>query len=687
MDSIATGLKRNSNDIAWEFAICPDPTNLDKLKCTLCGKVYSGGASRMKQHIAHVKGNVAPCQKSTKDDQLRCRDAINEGKLKKKGKQAHDEALRSEVRFDTNENISIDTDEIENNFGSLREPYVIGPMDNFANTLNPEESLKSGKGKKVDINNAIRKERISTVKSFIGRWAYECAIPFHAFEKDSFKMMVEVIGQYGTGLPTPTRYELSNTILKKEVERTKNLVKKNEEEWKQDGCSIMTDAWFDRKRRSIMNLCVNSKMGTVFLSSKECSDEAHTSQHIYEYVESCIQEVGPEHVVQIVADNATNNMGAAKLLKEKRPKIFWTSCATHTINLMLEGIGGLPRFKKVLDQAKKLTIFIYAHHKTLAMMRKFTNKRDIIRPGVTRFASAYLTLQIKGRSSHTLVTGSTFWAGVALCLKVFSPLVKVLRMVDADWKPSMGFVYGEIKKAKKEIIDALGGNKKAYEPIINIISKKMKGRLDSKLLLTAYLLNPYYHYKDPQLQHDPKVMDAVLEFFDTLFAGDLEMQKQVVTIELPKYKKKMDRFGRELAVKACEANDADYDPAIWWGTFGGATPHLTKIAIRILSLTSSSSGCERNWSTFEGRKERNMEVLLANDSHTTQEWIVDCGDCDEDGVGIVGDGQGTDELGQSSRTRELLDEDFASGSEEEVFEEVDYESDGVHIMEEYRHKE
>lgn len=40
--------------------------------------------------------------------------------------------------------------------------------------------------------------------------------------------------------------------------------------------------------------------------------------------------------------------------------------------------------------------------------------------------------------------------------------------------------------------------------------------------------------------------------------------------------------------------------AHWWGSFGGATPNLKKIAIRILSLTSSSSGCERNWSTFEG---------------------------------------------------------------------------------------
>lgn len=74
-----------------------------------------------------------------------------------------------------------------------------------------------------------------------------------------------------------------------------------------------------------------------FLSSKESSAESHTSDHIYDYVESCIMEVGLENVVQVVTDNASNNMGAAKLLKQKRPTIFWTSCATHTINLMLEG--------------------------------------------------------------------------------------------------------------------------------------------------------------------------------------------------------------------------------------------------------------------------------------------------------------------------------------------------------------
>ncbi|PWA87068.1 hypothetical protein CTI12_AA135510 [Artemisia annua] len=188
-----------------------------------------------------------------------------------------------------------------------------------------------------------------------------------------------------------------------------------------------------------------------------------------------------------LTDNASNNMGAAKLLKMTRLKIFWTSCATHAINLMLEGIGALP----ILDQAKKLTIFIYSNHKTLAMMRNFTKKRDVVRPGVTRFASAFLTLQSlnekKEQLRHTF--SSTEWEECRLfntvkgkatyATMLMTPFVKVLRMVDADWKPSMGFVYGELIKAKEDIKWVLGGNKKAYESVIKIIEKKMKAHWEA----------------------------------------------------------------------------------------------------------------------------------------------------------------------------------------------------------------
>jgi len=47
--------------------------------------------------------------------------------------------------------------------------------------------------------------------------------------------------------------------------------------------------------------------------------------------------------------------------------------------------------------------------------------------------------------------------------------------------------------------------------------------------------------------------------------------------------------------------DAAPTPAVladWWVLFGGDTPELQKYAIRIVSQCVSSSGCERNWSTF-----------------------------------------------------------------------------------------
>nr|GEY13072.1 hypothetical protein [Tanacetum cinerariifolium] len=184
-----------------------------------------------------IARDITACTKSTTEQQVKCRNALNEAKLKKKIKQAADNALRSEVNIGSNE--MVDINDKEYLFRDLKSPTRFGPMDIFA---------------------------------------------------------------------------------------------------------ILEDP-------SIMG---NKK--------------------------------------QIVTDNAANNMEVTDLLKEKRPIIFWTSCATHTINLILEDIGGLPRFKKTLDKKSSQSLFM-PHYKTLALMRNFTKKRDTVRPRVTRFSSAFLTLQ------------------------------------------------------------------------------------------------------------------------------------------------------------------------------------------------------------------------------------------------------------------------------------------------------
>nr|GEZ26411.1 hypothetical protein [Tanacetum cinerariifolium]GEZ32887.1 hypothetical protein [Tanacetum cinerariifolium] len=99
----------------------------------------------------------------------------------------------------------------------MKEPNVFGLMDNFANIVNLEQSLERGKGKKVKLSNVIRKERMWMTKKYVARWAYKSTIPFYAFEKDSFKILLEVVGQFRHGLPPPTRYELSTPLLKEEI--------------------------------------------------------------------------------------------------------------------------------------------------------------------------------------------------------------------------------------------------------------------------------------------------------------------------------------------------------------------------------------------------------------------------------------------------------------------------------------
>jgi len=83
----------------------------------------------------------------------------------------------------------------------------------------------------------------------------------------------------------------------------------------------------------------------------------------------------------------------SKLLEEKRPHLYWTPCAAHCINLMLEDIGKLRLVKKIIQRGVSLVSFIYSHSSTLSLLRQFTNKRVLVRHVVTRFATSYLLLQ------------------------------------------------------------------------------------------------------------------------------------------------------------------------------------------------------------------------------------------------------------------------------------------------------
>ncbi|KAL5801791.1 hypothetical protein ACOSQ3_033423 [Xanthoceras sorbifolium] len=250
----------------------------------------------------------------------------------------------------------------------------------------------------------------------------------------------------------------------------------------------------------------------------------------------------------------------------------------------------------------------------------------------------------------------------------------------------MGFVYEELLPAKEDIKVAMNNVEKNYRPIFDIIDARIKDRLDSALHLTAYFLNPYYYFKYSRIQNDNDVINAIFDCVEVLCGVDnVELQYEVVNVAMTEYMTKEGSFRKPLAAKECERNDENYNPVIWWFTHGGQTLNLQRMVVRILSLTTSSSVCERNWSNFEGihtkkrnrldvnrlnnlvyvqfnaklrnkqkrAKEKDVDVILAKDAEATnaKEWIVEKGGGDDEvepGTGLtsqmIDDATGVDDI-------------------------------------------
>ncbi|XP_058082076.1 uncharacterized protein LOC131230261 isoform X2 [Magnolia sinica] len=189
-----------------------------------------------------------------------------------------------------------------------------------------------------------------------------------------------------------------------------------------------------------------------------------------------MQDVGRKNLVQFVTDNGSASVKAGKDIQSKY-HMYWTPCAAHCIDLMLEGIGDRPSVKTVITDARLITNFVYNHGWLLTAMHERCG-RDIVRPGATRFATNYIALSslLKHKqrlrelfASHDyvewkkrltkvtyrieeLVLGNSFWDKVRGVVDILEPIYAVLRMVDNETNLSMGSLYPPIQLMKEAIM-------------------------------------------------------------------------------------------------------------------------------------------------------------------------------------------------------------------------------------------
>ncbi|RWR73175.1 hypothetical protein CKAN_00143100 [Cinnamomum micranthum f. kanehirae] len=312
----------------------------------------------------------------------------------------------------------------------------------------------------------------------------------------------------------PSYHDLRTRILKNIVEEVNDFMEHYKSSWTETGCSTMSDGWTDGKQRTLINFPVYCPKGVIFLKSVDASGIRKNADALFSIFDEVVLFVGPEKVVQFITDNDATYKAAGKRLAEKYRTFYWTGCAAHCIDLMLEEMAKPNLFPKnavMIDTARKVTRFIYNHTRCLY---KFGNElRQMFTSNAWSAMSVSSTLV--GEVISGIALDNSFWKNVEHIVSVSESLVKVLRLVDSEDKPAMGYLYEAMDKAEKAIQRRLK-KKSKFLPYWRVIDRRWETQLHSPLHAAAYFLNPglYFHYFDPKFDKQREVkrgMNDVVE--------------------------------------------------------------------------------------------------------------------------------------------------------------------------------
>ncbi|XP_042488693.1 uncharacterized protein LOC122068842 [Macadamia integrifolia] len=361
--------KAKSKDPGWKYGYWPDLNDKNLVRCTLCGKDAKGGIKRLKQHLIGGYGDISKCPKTTAAIAREMHEAIMRNQKRKPDVFDEDYSVDHQQGEDLAEEIEsggqLQSASKRNKANVITPTVVKSPIDSYLRRT-PKEIVGERRSKgsiQTTIQSSLRSNADKKkTNAYVAKWFYEAGIPFNTVKLRSFEEMVEAIAQFGSGYKHPSYHELRVPLLQDEKAQIDCIKKKYEDYWKRYGCTLMSDGWTDKRNM------------------------------LFQLLDSKIEEIGEDNVVQVATDNAANYVAAGRMLMQKRNKLCWTPCVAHCLDLMLEDIGKLKAYITI-KRAKTMTSFIYRHYKLVDALRKKTNGIDLVRSGVTRFATSFLTLQ------------------------------------------------------------------------------------------------------------------------------------------------------------------------------------------------------------------------------------------------------------------------------------------------------
>lgn len=630
-----------ASDPGWAHGIMVNGGR-QKIKCKYCNKVMlGGGISRLKQHLAGERGNVAPCEEVPEEVKLQIQQHLGFKVLEKLKRQkgltsSKDSASYLQYREEGQMENGLRSQKTFSERGTRRRRGK-DVIDGISNRVKKHKKRSFATATTIAAQplhqTFASQEVIDQADLAVARFMYESGVPFTAANSCFYQQMADAIAAVGPGYKMPSYHSLRGKLLKKTVQNVEEYSEELRKSWEATGCSVMADRCMDKTGHSVINFYVYCPKGTLFLKSADASDISEGPDALLDIFDGVVQEVGPKNIVNFITDASASCKAARKLLMEKYKTFFCNTCWAHGIDLMLEEIGKMNEVREVLEKAKKITQFIYNSAWLLNLMRKKTGGRDIVQLATTRFASIFLTLQnivvfknqlhqiftsaawVQSASSKQgaglevaeIIVDQVFWSMCDQTLDVTKPILSVFHLMDCDEKPSVGYVYDAMEKAKKSVILAFNNKESDYLPYLKIIDHIWQEELHSPLLAAAYYLNPSIFY-NPSFSANKVIHKGLLDCIETL---EPKLTAQVmITSNIKFYNEALGDFGRPVALHCRES----LAPATWWSLYAADYPDLQRLAVRILGQSCSIIRFKRSvFKCIYSEKRNRLEQQRLND--------------------------------------------------------------------------
>lgn len=530
------------------------------IKCLLCNEVLKGvGVHRLKLHLAGVVSAVKGCKNVTAEVRYEMEQSIE--KFAGRKRRADEATTRVRGATDGDDCMEVSPQLVVSSTRAIQAKKGKGVALSNAATNHRADRFFLSRGQPGDqqtIKSMLQsQEAVERVDLIINKWFLDASIAFNATTSKYHQPMIDAIASIGDGYQVPSMYRMRGPLLRKNVENTRNFVESYRKSWKESGCGIMADGWTDRKRRTLVNFLVYCPKGTIFLKSVDASTaNSKIGDFLFKLFSNVVRFVGVENVVYFVTDNASNMVLTGKKLDAEFPSIYWSPCAAHCLNLIMTDLGKLELVQSTVAHASKITRYLYNHCTPLFLMRKFTNGHEILRPAPTRFATNFVALQsihkqkdalrtmviskewttasfakeLKARKIVDLILDQQFWNDCASICNFSEPLGRVLRIVDNDERPAMGYLFGALHCAIEEIEKRFQRKKKAIQQnIVNAIEARWDKHINKNLHVAGFWFNPINQYDEELMSKYHTTTFGVLDCIERYATKDPALSKALTT--------------------------------------------------------------------------------------------------------------------------------------------------------------